>query len=117
MKLIIRLEYQQLVLAVGSLEKIIPLGPRAALSRIFLANWDSFFKKISKQKIKITAVAVSQVGPSFSALRTVLTFANLLAKQHSWPLVDLVSGKKISLAIPKYSKQPNITPSRKLLKY
>ena len=112
MKLIIILEYNLVILKAGQLSQSIILGDKAALSRVFLLHLESFLKKVKRQGIIISAIEVSQTGPSFSALRTVLTFVNLFARQHSYPIIDLITGKRIKLAMPKYNKAPNITKSK-----
>lgn len=113
MKLVIQLEYNQINLAAGSVIEKIKLNSVAALSQIFLTRLDKFLTKLKQQGIVINGVAISQTAPSFSGLRTVLLFANIFARQHSWPIIDLATGKKIKLAVPQYSQAPNITKSKK----
>jgi tRNA A37 threonylcarbamoyladenosine modification protein TsaB len=115
MKLVIQLGYNQISLAAGQVVCEIKLDSVAALSEVFLIRLDRFIKKLGQQGIVIDGLAVSQTAPSFSGLRTILIFANLFARQHSWPLIDLVTGKKIRLALPQYNQEPNITQSKKHL--
>lgn len=113
MKLAIQLEYNKIKFSAGQIFEEIKLDSVAALSKVFLSRLDKFLKKLNQRQVVINGVAVSQAAPSFSGLRTVLLFANIFARQHSWPLSDLVTGKKIRLAVPQYSQAPNITKSKK----
>lgn len=113
MKLVIQLDYNQIKFAAGEVVEQIKLDSISALSQVFLTRLDRFIKKLGQQGIAIDGVAVNQTAPSFSGLRTVLIFVNLFARQHSWPLFDAVSGKKIRLAVPQYNHEPNITINNK----
>lgn len=66
-------------------------------------------KRAQLQFTDIDRIQVAKGPGGFSALRIGVTVANMLALILKIPLFEMESGKRIKVAIPKYSLAPNIT--------